>query len=523
MPKRTKESRSSNRHSGSHFSPKRSTRGPDYPMGPSRATRSDSHNSGRMSPHSMSGGVKQANGSLRHQMHADSPILIEDDDDYKNVDSSVFRDNGSNLKPDIGESTQIVKHFVASADSRHHVTSVPEKPMFRGPETDVLHDLVKDKLKIIRVQMIRADVPQSDTYHKSYTIEDDASRTKGDNHQHYDDRQTHFNPTTSHYDHDTKYGLSPHRVSRDRSLSPRRGSRPPSPPLPYSSNIDHYAETNTHRDSRSKRSSDRNVHDRNSKKHNKFDDFASGPPPEPRSPSNSHFRSSDHPRRRSKDKLVRYDNRQRHGDNSSPPYLENRYPPFRSPSPNNRPFSPPNERPSRRVPFSPPPPRELSPPLNDQTPDERARRRRSPVSKRDRSRERRRRSSPKRKTPPTARSPRRREIDHRRKRSTSRNRERKREGRERRRRSRSKSNSPQQDQEDYSPSQNQPVYPAPPHGVRLPPPRPYLGPMMMPLRPPPPYPPPMGAWRTPRPPMQGPPPPGGAWPYPRPRPFYFPY
>lgn len=55
-----------------------------------------------------------------------------------------------------------------------------DKPRFRGPETDVLHDLEKDKLKNIRVQMIRADVQQNDSFRKAYVIEESAaSRSKG--------------------------------------------------------------------------------------------------------------------------------------------------------------------------------------------------------------------------------------------------------------------------------------------------------------------------------------------------------
>jgi len=58
--------------------------------------------------------------------------------------------------------------------------SAPEKPVFRGPETDVLHDLGNDKLKIIRVQMIRADI-QNDSFRKAYVVEDPVTgnRSKG--------------------------------------------------------------------------------------------------------------------------------------------------------------------------------------------------------------------------------------------------------------------------------------------------------------------------------------------------------
>lgn len=59
--------------------------------------------------------------------------------------------------------------------------SAPEKPVFRGPETDVLHDLGNDKLKIIRVQMIRADIQQNDSFRKAYVVEDSVAgnRSKG--------------------------------------------------------------------------------------------------------------------------------------------------------------------------------------------------------------------------------------------------------------------------------------------------------------------------------------------------------
>lgn len=65
--------------------------------------------------------------------------------------------------------------------NRYHIPqSTPEKPMFRGPETDVLHELEKDKLKNIRVQMIRADVQQNDSFRKAYVIEEPvANRSKG--------------------------------------------------------------------------------------------------------------------------------------------------------------------------------------------------------------------------------------------------------------------------------------------------------------------------------------------------------
>lgn len=49
----------------------------------------------------------------------DSPIILtDDDDDYKNLDTSVniFREPGNKMKPDTSESTGIIKHFVPSAD-----------------------------------------------------------------------------------------------------------------------------------------------------------------------------------------------------------------------------------------------------------------------------------------------------------------------------------------------------------------------------------------------------------------------
>lgn len=52
-------------------------------------------------------------------------------------------------------------------------------------------------------------------------------------------------------------------MSRDRSLSPRINMcRPPSPPLPYSPERDHFSSDNMSRRDRAKRSSERNVHDR---------------------------------------------------------------------------------------------------------------------------------------------------------------------------------------------------------------------------------------------------------------------
>lgn len=67
---------------------------------------------------------------------------------------------------------------------------------------------------------------------------------------------------------DKNYGmthqLSPSRVmSRDRSISPHSNiGRPPSPPLPYSPDRDHFNSDNkSHRD-RQKRSPDRKIHER---------------------------------------------------------------------------------------------------------------------------------------------------------------------------------------------------------------------------------------------------------------------
>lgn len=57
--------------------------------------------------------------------------------------------------------------------------------------------------------------------------------------------------------------MSPNQMmSRDRSLSPRINTgRPPSPPLPYSPESDNINSDMLRRD-RAKRSSERNVHDR---------------------------------------------------------------------------------------------------------------------------------------------------------------------------------------------------------------------------------------------------------------------
>lgn len=132
----------------------------------------------------------------------------------------------------------------------------------------------------------------------------------------------------------------------------------------------------------------------------KMDTFSSGPPPEPRSPDMQRFRSGDHSRYRVKDEPMHYENRSRRSG-SPPVYFENHYP-YRSPSPNIRPFSP-----RGQLPMSPPPSRELSPPLRDRQshPNDRSRRRRTPPLRRDRSRDRRRRISPRRRTPPPVRSP----------------------------------------------------------------------------------------------------------------------
>lgn len=111
------------------------------------------------------------------------------------------------------------------------------------------------------------------------------------------------------------------------------------------------------------------------------------------------FRPVDHNRLQMKEDSNHYDDRQRHSG-SPPVYFENHYLPFRSPSPRGRPYS------HNNVPMSPPHSRELSPPLRDRLshPNDRSRRRRSPLPRRDRSRERRRRS-PRRRTPPPSRSP----------------------------------------------------------------------------------------------------------------------
>ncbi|XP_050525669.1 serine/arginine repetitive matrix protein 1-like isoform X2 [Daktulosphaira vitifoliae] len=485
--------------------------------------RSDSGTSRRISPHSVTT-TKQTNGSSRHghhnqrSMHTENPPLMNNDDEYKKLDSSmsVFRENGSILKPDLEENTQIVKHFVPSIDRYHLSQNVPEKPIFRGPETDVLHDLEKDKLKSIRIQMIRADVQQTDSYRKAYVVEDHVPRVKGENHEHVDDRKTHLNPNPVHYDHvENCYGLSPCRQSHDCSLSPLMNNRPPSPPLPYSPNLDCFVDPDSvHRESRSLRSE--NFHGRASKK--RHENFLEHPSPEPRSPSTSRYRTIDN-RHHTKNNSMRYDSHPRRSD-SSPVYYEKRCKSFRSPSPTNRTFSP-NERSTRRSALSPP--RNVSSSLKQQTSNDHPRKRRSPPQRYDRSRDRRRRNSPRRRTPPIRSTSKRRDNnDHHKKRSTSRNRDvRRRENRENRRRSQSKSNSPQQEeqQSSYSSSQPQSGYSSQP-GVRIPPPRPYPGPMLIPLRPPL-YPPPMGAWRPPRPPLQAPPPAG--WPYPRPRPLYYPY
>ncbi|XP_060873479.1 serine/arginine repetitive matrix protein 1-like isoform X4 [Metopolophium dirhodum] len=542
MPKRGKEPRPSSRHSGGRFSPPpQPPRQPrnDYQIAGSSRSTCDS-SSGRRSPH-IKDNIKKSNGIVhpgntpRILMRVvNSPIILTDDDDdddnvYKNLDTSVniFRENGNKLKPDTGEGASIVKHFVPSADRYHMSQSAPEKPVFRGPETDVLHDLGNDKLKIIRVQMIRADIQQNDSFRKAYVVEDSVAgnRSKDKNHQNFEERQVHFNQNNQqiHYDNDKNYGMahpmSPSRLmSRDQSLSPRVNMvRPPSPPLPYSPERDHFnSDNNMLRRDRPKRSPERNVHDRPPRPEHfleqlKMDNFSSGPPPEPRSPEMQRFRPGDHNRHRVKDDPIHYEERPRHS--GSPVYFENHYQYNRSMSPNNRQFSPNHEQ---QLPITPPSLRELSSPLRDRPPhpNERPRRRRTPPPRRDRSRERRRRISPRRRTPPPpVRSPIKRRENGK-KRGPNKNQEaRKREAKERKRRSQSKPKSaPQQQQQNpFQQPQPQPMYPPPPPpGVVRMPPRPFPpGPMMIPLRPPP-FPPPMGAWRPPRP-MPAPP---SGWPYP---------
>ncbi|VVC30025.1 Hypothetical protein CINCED_3A010267 [Cinara cedri] len=533
MPKRGKEPRSSSRHSVGRFSPTQSQRKSrnDYQVAGSSRTTSDS-SSGRRSPHSKdnikksSGNTHENSSNQKHNMNVgDSPIILTDDDDdgYKNLDHSMnkFRGNGNKMNPgqDSGEGTRIVKHFVPSAD-RYMSQSAPEKPMFRGPETDVLRDLVKDKLKNIRVQMIRADVQQNDSFRQAYVVDDSvANRSKGEkNHQHVDDRQLScYNSTRMHYDNgDKNYGmnhsLSPSRVMpRDRSISPQSNiSRPPSPPLPYSPERDRFHSDNMlHRD-RPKRSPERKVHERPSRDftdQHKMNNFSSGPP-EPRSPDMHRFRSGDHSRHRMKDDSIRFESRTRRS-RSPPGYFRNNYS-FKSPSPNNRSFSPSHGQ----LPVSPPSSRDLSPPLRDRPtyPNDRLRRRRSSPPRRDRSRDRRRHVSPRKRTSP-GRSPIKRK-DNTRKRPIKNQEGRKREAKDRKRRSQSNPKSTLQDQQQpQQPSfqQPQPIYPPPPGVVRLPPPPRPFPPMMIPLRPPP-FP-SMGAWRPRRPPIQAPPPSG--WPYPR--------
>lgn len=131
----------------------------------------------------------------------------------------------------------------------------------------------------------------------------------------------------------------------------------------------------------------------------KMDNFSSGPP-EPRSPNMQRFRPGDHNRHRVKDEPMHYESHSRRS--GSPVYFDNHYP-YRSPSPNIRPFSP-----RGQLAMSPPSSRELStPPLRDRQshPNDRPRRRRTPPPRRDRSRDRRRRISPRRRTPPPIRSP----------------------------------------------------------------------------------------------------------------------
>lgn len=61
--------------------------------------------------------------------------------------------------------------------------------------------------------------------------------------------------------------MSPSRmISRDRSLSPRMNiGRPPSPPLPYSPERDHFNSDSMLRRERSKRSPERSAHERPSR------------------------------------------------------------------------------------------------------------------------------------------------------------------------------------------------------------------------------------------------------------------
>lgn len=59
------------------------------------------------------------------------------------------------------------------------------------------------------------------------------------------------------------HSLSPPQImSRDRSLSPRVNiGRPPSPPLPYSPDRNHFSSDNVLRRERPKRSPERSVHE----------------------------------------------------------------------------------------------------------------------------------------------------------------------------------------------------------------------------------------------------------------------
>lgn len=132
----------------------------------------------------------------------------------------------------------------------------------------------------------------------------------------------------------------------------------------------------------------------------KMDNFSSGPPPEPHSPPDiQRFRSGDlNSRHRTKDESIHYENRSRRS--GSPVYFENHYP-YRSPSPDIRPFSPNQAQLSMSRELSPPPPRD-----RPSHPIDRPRRRRmTPPPRRERSKERRRRLSPRRRTPPLTRSP----------------------------------------------------------------------------------------------------------------------
>ncbi|VVC42561.1 Hypothetical protein CINCED_3A002685 [Cinara cedri] len=301
------------------------------------------------------------------------------------------------------------------------------------------------------------------------------------------------------------HSLSPTRImSRNQSISPQSNiSRPPSPPLPYSPNRDHFNSDNMLPRDRPERSPKRKIHKRPSrdfKDQHKINNFSSSPP-ESRSPDMHRFRSGDHSRHQIMDEPIRFDNRSR-CSGSPPGYFRNNYS-FKSSSPDNRSFSPNHGQ----SPMSPP--SLWDSPLRDRPPysNNRLKRRRS-SPRRDHSRDRRRRRyhfSPRetrRRISPPERSP----MKHRdnpRKRPNKNQEGRKRDTKDRKRRSQSNPKSRSQEP--------QPIYP---HGVvQLPPPlRPF--PPIIPLRPP--HFPSMGAWRPRMPPPSG-------WPYPCPRPYYFPF